>query len=120
MPRTPIPIDELHRLMLEEIRKHDGCEGVTDVSIYHVTDNQTDANWSVGVIGCGNAGPDAAKRAAINAQSPHLFEQACKMGLEGIVSKHRERTYKARRSTDWIKVKNPKSPAMLRAKDGPW
>jgi bifunctional non-homologous end joining protein LigD len=51
---------------------------------------------------------------------PRLFEQACKMGLEGIVSKHRERSYKAGRCTSWIKVKNPKSPAMLRAEEGTW
>src|SRR5205823_11522796 len=49
---------------------------------------------------------------------PRLFEQACKMGLEGIVSKHRERSYKAGPSKRWIKVKNPKSPAMLRAEEG--
>jgi bifunctional non-homologous end joining protein LigD len=47
---------------------------------------------------------------------PRLFELACKMGLEGIVSKHREKTYRAGRCAFWIKVKNPKSPAMLRAK----
>jgi hypothetical protein len=42
------------------------------------------------------------------------------MGLEGIVSKHRDRTYKAGRSPHWVKVKNPKSPAMLRAEEGEW
>ena len=46
-----------------------------------------------------------------------LFEHACKIGLEGIVSKHRERGYRAGPCRDWIKVKNPKSPAMNRAKD---
>jgi bifunctional non-homologous end joining protein LigD len=51
---------------------------------------------------------------------PRLFQQACKMGLEGIVSKHRERGYRAGRSPHWIKVKNPKSPAMVRAKGGTW
>jgi bifunctional non-homologous end joining protein LigD len=50
---------------------------------------------------------------------PRLFDQACQMGLEGIVSKHRERGYKAGRSQHWIKVKNPESPAM-RAKNGKW
>jgi hypothetical protein len=39
------------------------------------------------------------------------------MGLEGIVSKHRERGYRAGRTTHWIKVKNPNSPAMVRARD---
>jgi bifunctional non-homologous end joining protein LigD len=51
------------------------------------------------------------------AVGPHVFEQACKMGLEGIVSKHREGSYRAGPCKDWIKVKNPKSPAMIRAKD---
>jgi bifunctional non-homologous end joining protein LigD len=51
---------------------------------------------------------------------PCLFEQACKMGLEGIVSKHRERSYKAGSSRHWIKVKNPNSAAMIRAKEGDW
>ena len=44
---------------------------------------------------------------------PRLFEQVCKMGLEGIVSKRRDRGYKASPCKDWIKVKNRKSPAML-------
>jgi bifunctional non-homologous end joining protein LigD len=38
---------------------------------------------------------------------PELFEAACRMGLEGLVSKHRERIYRGGRSLDWIKVKNP-------------
>ena len=51
---------------------------------------------------------------------PRLFQQACKMGLEGIVSKRRDRGYKAGPCKDWIKVKNPKSAAMTRAKDIDW
>ena len=51
---------------------------------------------------------------------PALFRQACKMGLEGIVSKHRKRGYRAGSCNDWIKVKNPKSAAMLRVKEGSW
>ena len=49
-----------------------------------------------------------------------MFEHACKLGLEGIVSKRRDGSYHAGRSTNWIKVKNPASPAMLRAKEGSW
>ena len=45
---------------------------------------------------------------------PSMFEHACKLGLEGIVSKHRDRAYRAGRSANWIKIKNPASPAMLR------
>ena len=51
---------------------------------------------------------------------PDLFKAACSMGLEGLVSKRRDRPYRAGRSPDWIKVKNPKSPAMVRANDGSW
>jgi hypothetical protein len=54
--------------MLADIRKYEGCDNVTDVSIYHVTDERADSNWSVGVFGCGSAAPDTANRAAINAQ----------------------------------------------------
>jgi bifunctional non-homologous end joining protein LigD len=51
---------------------------------------------------------------------PRLFEQACLLGLEGIVSKHRESVHKAGPSRHWIKVKNPKSPAMTRVEEGNW
>jgi bifunctional non-homologous end joining protein LigD len=49
-----------------------------------------------------------------------MFDQVCKMGLEGIVSKHRECAYRGGRSSNWVKVKNPDSPAMLRAEEGSW
>ncbi len=49
-----------------------------------------------------------------------LFRAACRMGLEGIVSKKMASTYrpgpKACRS--WIKVRNPKAPGYLRVRDG--
>ncbi|MEY9158216.1 ATP-dependent DNA ligase [Bradyrhizobium japonicum] len=44
---------------------------------------------------------------------PDLFAAACEMGLEGLVSKHRERRYRPR-TCDWIKVKNRAHPAMSR------
>jgi bifunctional non-homologous end joining protein LigD len=48
------------------------------------------------------------------------FRHACKLGLEGIVSKRRHSAYRSGRSKSWIKVKNPDSPAMLRLEDGTW
>jgi bifunctional non-homologous end joining protein LigD len=48
---------------------------------------------------------------------PDLFRAACDMMLEGLVSKRRDSRYRAGPSHDWIKVKNPNSPAMNRAKD---
>ncbi|WP_349642896.1 DNA ligase [Bradyrhizobium japonicum] len=48
---------------------------------------------------------------------PQLFEAACGLGLEGLVSKHRERRYTAGRCTHWIKVKNRSHPAYKRVQD---
>jgi len=45
---------------------------------------------------------------------PDLFRAACKMGLEGLVSKRRDSTYRSGRSPNWIKVKNRSHPAMNR------
>jgi ATP-dependent DNA ligase len=48
---------------------------------------------------------------------PDLFRAACRMGLEGLVSKHRERPYRAGRSPHWVKVKNRTHPAFGRVMD---
>ncbi len=47
---------------------------------------------------------------------PDLFEAACRMGLEGLISKHRERRYRPR-TCDWVKVKNRQHPAFARVMD---
>jgi ATP-dependent DNA ligase len=49
-----------------------------------------------------------------------IFRQACRMGLEGIVSKKLSAPYRSGPSRDWLKVKNPDSPAMIRARDAEW
>jgi len=46
---------------------------------------------------------------------PDLFRAACRMGLEELVSKHRDRPYRGGRQMHWIKVKNRSHPAMDRA-----
>jgi bifunctional non-homologous end joining protein LigD len=43
-----------------------------------------------------------------------VFRHACKMGLEGIVSKRLGSRYRSGPSKDWIKIKNPAAPAMTR------
>jgi ATP-dependent DNA ligase len=45
---------------------------------------------------------------------PLVFQHACKLGLEGIVSKRRDSSYRSGRSPDWIKSKNPDAPAVKR------
>jgi bifunctional non-homologous end joining protein LigD len=49
-----------------------------------------------------------------------IYRQACAMGLEGIVSKRLSAAYRSGPSRDWIKVKNPNSPAMVRAREAEW
>jgi bifunctional non-homologous end joining protein LigD len=49
-----------------------------------------------------------------------VFRHACAMGLEGIVSKRLTAPYRSGPSRDWIKVKNPDSPAMVRHREGRW
>ena len=48
---------------------------------------------------------------------PDLFRKACEFGLEGLVSKHRERAYRPGPSQNWVKVKNRKHPAFSRVAD---
>jgi bifunctional non-homologous end joining protein LigD len=48
---------------------------------------------------------------------PDLPHKACEFGLEGLVSKRRDRSYPARTSPDWVKIKNPEHPAMKRVKE---
>jgi bifunctional non-homologous end joining protein LigD len=49
-----------------------------------------------------------------------IFRQACRMGLEGIVSKRLTAPYRSGPSRDWLKIKNPDSPAMIRAREAEW
>ena len=48
---------------------------------------------------------------------PDLFRHACLMGLEGLVSKHRDSTYRGGRFDRWVKVKNRQHSAFSRAQD---
>ena len=49
-----------------------------------------------------------------------VFHHACKLGCEGIVSKRIGSPYRAGRSADWIKVKNPAAPAVKREAEEEW
>jgi bifunctional non-homologous end joining protein LigD len=45
---------------------------------------------------------------------PTVFAHACKMGLEGIVSKRKDSMYLSGRSPDWLKMKNADAPTVKR------
>jgi bifunctional non-homologous end joining protein LigD len=49
-----------------------------------------------------------------------VFEHACKLGCEGIVSKRLGSLYRSGRSPHWVKVKNPKAPAVKREAEEDW
>jgi ATP-dependent DNA ligase len=49
-----------------------------------------------------------------------IFRHACKLKLEGIVSKLRRSVYRSGRSPDWIKMKNPDCDAVRREAEENW
>ena len=51
---------------------------------------------------------------------PLVFQHACKLGLEGIVSKRKDSRYRSGRSPHWIKTKNPDAPAVKREAEEDW
>jgi ATP-dependent DNA ligase len=49
-----------------------------------------------------------------------VFQHACKMGLEGIVSKRLGSRYRSGRSPDGLRFKNPEAPAVRREAEEDW
>ena len=56
----------------------------------------------------------------IEADGPTVFAHACKMGLEGIVSKRKTSPYRSGRSGDWLKCKNPACEAVRQEEEEDW
>ena len=56
----------------------------------------------------------------IEGDGPTVFAHACKMGLEGIVSKWKNSAYGCGRSPDWLKMKNSDAPAVKREAEEDW
>ena len=61
--------------------------------------------------------PGIAINAVFDEPGPIVFQHACKLGCEGIVSKRRGSRYVAGRADCWIKVKNPDAPAVRRERE---
>ena len=49
-----------------------------------------------------------------------VYRAACQLGCEGIVSKRLGSIYRCGRSPNWVKVKNPKAPAVKREAEEDW
>jgi bifunctional non-homologous end joining protein LigD len=64
--------------------------------------------------------PGLAYTEHLQEDGPTIFNHACRLGCEGIVSKRRGSIYRSGRSKDWVKVKNPDSPAVRRLEEEEW
>jgi ATP-dependent DNA ligase len=53
----------------------------------------------------------------IEGDGPTVFAHACKLGLEGMVSKRKDPPYRSGRSPDWLKMKNADAPAVKREEE---
>ena len=69
MPKTRLPVPELQRRALLEVRKQPGCHDVQEVAINRVTDERAETNWSLCVLAAGAADANTAARAAVHVQS---------------------------------------------------
>lgn len=49
-----------------------------------------------------------------------VYREACRLGCEGIVSKRLGSPYRSGRSKHWIKVRNPKAPAVKGETEQEW
>src|SRR5262245_27453876 len=66
------------------------------------------------------AGPGIKFNEHMEGDGPTVFAHACKLGLEGIVSKRKDSTYRSGRSPDWLKMKNSDAPAVKREEEEDW
>ena len=69
MSKTHLPVPELQRRALLEVRKQPGCHNVQEVAINRVTDERAETNWSLCVLAAGAADANTAARAAVHVQS---------------------------------------------------
>ena len=66
------------------------------------------------------ARPDIRFNEHIEGDGPTVFAHACKLGLEGIVSKRKDSAYHSGRSPDWLNMKNPACAAVTREAEEDW
>jgi bifunctional non-homologous end joining protein LigD len=56
----------------------------------------------------------------LTGDGPTVFDHVCRMGLEGIVSKRTDASYRSGPSKTWLKSKNPASEAVRREREEEW
>jgi bifunctional non-homologous end joining protein LigD len=67
-----------------------------------------------------NAGVGLRLSEHLHGDGMEIFEHACKIGCEGIVSKRVGSRYVSGRTSHWVKVKNPAAPAVKREAEEDW
>lgn len=87
-----------------------GLDGVPDFNALHSRQHDKEVDR----VGCRGIFTAPFEQGEIG---PDLFRAACKLGLEGMVSKRRDLPYRPGRSPDWVKVKNRQHPAMYRRRN---
>jgi len=68
----------------------------------------------------GNVAPGLRLSEHLHSDGMEIFEHACKLGCEGIVSKRVGSRYVSGRTSHWVKVKNPAAPAVRREAEEDW
>ena len=71
-------------------------------------------------IGAGSPHPGIVLNEHYDGNGEIVFKYACKLGCEGIVSKRLGSSYRSGRADCWVKVKNPKAPAVKREAEEDW
>jgi ATP-dependent DNA ligase len=66
------------------------------------------------------AGPGIRFNKHMGGDGETVFRHACRLGLEGIVSKRKDSAYRSGRSPDWLKMKNADAPAVQREAEEDW
>jgi bifunctional non-homologous end joining protein LigD len=66
------------------------------------------------------AGPGIRFNEHIEGDGATVFQHACKLGLEGIMSKRKDSAYRSGRSRDWLKMKNPACAPVKREAEEDW
>jgi bifunctional non-homologous end joining protein LigD len=64
--------------------------------------------------------PGISINATYDGNAVAIYEHACALGCEGIVSKRLGSPYRAGRTDQWLKMKNPEAPAVRREREIDW
>ncbi len=71
MPTSILPRSELTALVVAEIRKREGCEGVDSIAIQETRHPRSAASWEISIIAASSGDPAVVQRAAAAVQK-HL------------------------------------------------